>query len=76
MPNKAEPPMRRRSIGEVAGVWNCSALFGIGWGIVGLCPGPAIAALAIQPLPALVFIAAMALGAAVHRFAFTSRRSA
>jgi uncharacterized membrane protein YedE/YeeE len=51
-------------------------LFGIGWGIVGLCPGPAIAALAIQPLPALVFIAAMALGVAVHRFAFTSRRSA
>ena len=53
-----------------------AALFGIGWGMGGLCPGPAIAALAIQPLPALVFIAAMTLGAAVHRFAFTSRRSA
>ena len=65
----ATSPIDRRLIGG-------AALFGIGWGIVGLCPGPAIAALAIQPLPALVFIAAMALGAAVHRFAFTSRRSA
>ena len=65
----ATSPIDRRLIGG-------AALFGIGWGIVGLCPGPAIAALAIQPLPALVFIAAMGLGAAVHRFAFTSRRSA
>lgn len=65
----ATSPIDRRLIGG-------AALFGIGWGIVGLCPGPAIAALAIQPLPALVFIAAMALGTAVHRFAFTSRRSA
>lgn len=65
----ATSPIDRRLIGG-------AALFGIDWGIVGLCPGPAIAALAIQPLPALVFIAAMALGVAVHRFAFTSRRSA
>ena len=65
----ATSPIDRRLIGG-------AALFGIGWGIVGLCPGPAIAALAIQPLPALVFIAAMALGGSVHRFAFTSRRSA
>ena len=65
----ATSPIDRRLIGG-------AALFGIGWGIVGLCPGPAIAALAIQPLPALVFIAAMALGVAGHRFAFTSRRSA
>jgi len=53
-----------------------AALFGIGWSLVGLCPGPAIAALAIKPAPALLFIAAMALGAAIHRFALTPRRSA
>ena len=53
-----------------------AALFGIGWGLVGLCPGPAIAALAIQPAPALLFTAAMALGAAIHRFALIPRRSA
>ncbi len=42
-----------------------SALFGAGWGLVGLCPGPAIAALAAagSQLPALlVFIAAMIAG--------------
>jgi uncharacterized protein len=43
-------------------------LFGIGWGIAGLCPGPALADLAINPGPALVFVAAMFGGIAVHRF--------
>ncbi|KMS52488.1 DUF6691 family protein [Sphingobium cupriresistens] len=62
-------PIDRRLIGG-------AALFGIGWGLVGLCPGPAIAALAIQPLPALFFIATMALGAAIHRFALSPSRSA
>ena len=36
-----------------------AAIFGIGWGIVGLCPGPAIADLAIHPRPALLFVGAM-----------------
>ena len=44
-----------------------SALFGIGWGIGGLCPGPAIADLAIRPVPAAMFVAAMLAGFAVHR---------
>lgn len=39
-----------------------SALFGIGWGIAGLCPGPGFAALAIDPVSAAVFIAAMLAG--------------
>lgn len=39
-----------------------SALFGIGWGIAGLCPGPGFAALAIEPLSAAIFIAAMLAG--------------
>lgn len=39
-----------------------AALFGVGWGLAGLCPGPAIAALAVAPLPALVFCAGMAAG--------------
>ena len=39
-----------------------SALFGIGWGIAGLCPGPGFAALAIQPAPAAIFVAAMLAG--------------
>jgi uncharacterized membrane protein YedE/YeeE len=44
-------------------------IFGAGWGIGGLCPGPAIADLAIAPAPAAMFIAAMLAGMAVHRLA-------
>jgi uncharacterized membrane protein YedE/YeeE len=39
-----------------------SALFGIGWGIAGLCPGPGFAALAIAPASAAIFVAAMLAG--------------
>lgn len=46
-----------------------AALFGIGWGIAGLCPGPAIADLAIRPGQAGVFIIAMIAGFALHRLA-------
>ena len=37
-----------------------SALFGIGWGLVGLCPGPAIAAVATFDPIAIVFLISMA----------------
>lgn len=39
-----------------------AALFGIGWGLVGLCPGPAIVNLASLSLPVIVFVVAMAAG--------------
>ena len=39
-----------------------SALFGIGWGIAGLCPGPGFAALAIAPGSAAIFVVAMLAG--------------
>jgi len=44
-----------------------AALFGIGWGLAGLCPGPALADL-LQGVPGVyVFCVAMLLGMAVHR---------
>jgi uncharacterized protein len=43
-----------------------SVLFGIGWGLVGLCPGPAIANLATLSPPVIVFVVAMAIGTLVH----------
>lgn len=43
-----------------------SALFGIGWGIAGLCPGPAVASLALSPGPVLPFVIAMLAGMAVQ----------
>lgn len=48
-----------------------AVLFGIGWGIAGLCPGPAVAGLAIAPASAAVFVAAMLAGMALERL--TSR---
>lgn len=44
-----------------------AALFGIGWAVAGLCPGPAIAALAVAPVPAFVFCASMAVGFSLFR---------
>lgn len=44
-----------------------SILFGIGWGIAGLCPGPAIAGLALRPAEALIFIVAMIVGMMIYR---------
>jgi uncharacterized protein len=45
-----------------------SVLFGVGWGLVGLCPGPAIANLATLSTPVIVFVVAMALGTLAHDF--------
>ncbi|MGB9369857.1 MAG: DUF6691 family protein [Xanthobacteraceae bacterium] len=43
-----------------------AALFGAGWGLVGLCPGPAIANLATLSPAVLLFVAAMTAGMAAH----------
>jgi uncharacterized protein len=39
-----------------------AAIFGIGWGLSGFCPGPAIAAVVSLRLESFIFIAAMAIG--------------
>jgi uncharacterized protein len=39
-----------------------SLLFGAGWGLAGICPGPAIAMLAVGSWPIATFIAAMMIG--------------
>jgi uncharacterized membrane protein YedE/YeeE len=39
-----------------------SLMFGIGWGLAGFCPGPAIVALAAGHAKAAVFVVAMLLG--------------
>ncbi len=50
-----------------------AAIFGIGWGLAGICPGPGIAALAVQPMSALLFVLAMAAGMRLHSFMFSAR---
>jgi uncharacterized membrane protein YedE/YeeE len=44
------------------------AIFGIGWGFAGFCPGPALAALTTGGAPAALFVAAMFAGMAGARF--------
>lgn len=44
-----------------------AAIFGIGWGVAGLCPGPAVAGIALRPSDASIFVIAMIVGIAVHR---------
>jgi hypothetical protein len=39
-----------------------AVLFGIGWGLVGICPGPALVNLAGLSGPIVVFVVAMLLG--------------
>jgi uncharacterized membrane protein YedE/YeeE len=43
-----------------------SLLFGVGWGLVGLCPGPAIADIGFLDRSAALFVLAMAAGMALH----------
>ncbi|WP_029004853.1 DUF6691 family protein [Azorhizobium doebereinerae] len=47
------------------------AIFGIGWGLSGLCPGPAFTALALAAPGALVFMPAMLAGMAAARWLAT-----
>jgi len=42
-----------------------SLLFGAGWGLAGFCPGPALVALGMGELKAVVFVAAMLVGMGV-----------
>lgn len=45
-------------------------LFGVGWGLVGLCPGPALASLTAAPLKTGLFVLAMLAGSfAAKQFA-------
>lgn len=44
-----------------------AALFGIGWGLAGFCPGPALAALSLGLPKAFVFVGAMLLGMVIFK---------
>jgi hypothetical protein len=44
-----------------------AVLFGIGWGLGGLCPGPAIASLSLSPTAVAPFVLAMFAGMGLHR---------
>ncbi|HZY60513.1 MAG TPA: DUF6691 family protein [Candidatus Binataceae bacterium] len=52
------PAKRRVNVPLIGG----AALFGIGWGLSGFCPGPALVSLVTASRPVLVFVGFMAAG--------------
>lgn len=50
-----------------------SALFGIGWGLSGYCPGPALTSLGTGAGEAVLFVASMFAGIAVHELVVGKR---
>jgi uncharacterized membrane protein YedE/YeeE len=53
-----------------------SVLFGLGWGLAGLCPGPAIAGLASGSPGVTLFAVSMLAGMTLHRFVPRANASA
>ena len=45
-----------------------SAIFGIGWGLAGYCPGPVVASLLLQPADMLLFLVTLLAGAFAGRW--------
>lgn len=67
--SRLAPPSTRIDPALVGG----SVLFGIGWGLVGYCPGPALAAIASGEPKALTFVAAMIAGTVLERIVASPR---
>jgi len=55
LPSTASSPIDRQLI-------TGAAIFGIGWGLGGFCPGPSLANLGALRIEALIFVPAMAMG--------------
>lgn len=53
-----------------------SLLFGVGWGIAGFCPGPALVALGAGETKAVLFVIAMIAGMGIFQFFERQRRPA
>jgi uncharacterized protein len=51
-----------------------SLIFGVGWGIAGFCPGPALVALGAGHVKALVFVIAMLVGMEISDRFFTGQK--
>lgn len=60
---KFEVPARTGIDPKLAGG---AVLFGVGWGLVGFCPGPAISALGLGVTSVYIFVAAMFAGMVVY----------
>lgn len=59
-------PMSKQIDGKLIGG---AILFGIGWGLSGLCPGPALVDFSLGPSSVMLFVIAMVIGINGYRFA-------
>lgn len=50
-------------------------LFGVGWGMIGFCPGPAIAGLGVWFYEPLIVVASIIAGIWIHQFALKRRQN-
>lgn len=67
---RLDVPARRDLDGRlIAG----AAIFGLGWGLAGLCPGPALTILTVAPMEAVTFVAAMVAGMLLFRLVPAAR---
>jgi uncharacterized protein len=53
-----------------------AAIFGVGWGLSGFCPGPALTSLASGAPAVVIFVAAMVLGMYIHGWVTEFRTAA
>jgi uncharacterized protein len=53
-----------------------AAIFGVGWGLGGFCPGPGLVSLAGGSPPAAIFVIFMLAGMALQKFVHSPRRIA
>ena len=52
-----------------------AAIFGVGWGLGGFCPGPAMTALPLAAAGTLIFVATMLTGMAASKYVLQQRDS-
>ncbi|KVQ61297.1 DUF6691 family protein [Burkholderia territorii] len=64
------PAARTITVRLVAG----SAVFGIGWGLAGFCPGPAIVSIGFASIKGIAFVAAMLIGMALFEWIERARQ--
>lgn len=65
-------PTRKDVDGRLVGG---AAIFGVGWGLSGFCPGPAVASLGTAAPSVLVFVGAMMVGILLERVASAPRKA-
>ena len=64
------PTVRTITVRLVAG----SAVFGIGWGLAGFCPGPAIVSIGLGSVKGIAFVVAMLIGMALFEWIERARK--